>query len=140
MIESKTIDGARTGQFEIDFSLTNKSENNINNLRAEMKAPSKFEIKTKPILVQTLEPEETIREKFIAQLPPRAKGEQTIVLSYDFSDSNGPHYFEKNFKITIQNQNYDLLWIIGIIILFSAAYLFIKKEKEENTKSAKSKN
>ncbi len=134
LMESRTINNSGTDQFEVDFSLTNNQDYNLSTFSVEMIAPAKFEVKTKPILIQGLEPKKTIKEKFVAQLPLRAKGEQNVVIAYGFFDSNGPHYFEKTFKVIIQNPNYDIMWVIGVVILFLAVYLFLKKGKGNNVK------
>ncbi|MCX6803520.1 MAG: hypothetical protein NTY48_03035 [Candidatus Diapherotrites archaeon] len=139
VITSKNVPKDLGEEFTIDFKLTNKSAIIIKKVSAEVMAPKGYEIKTPPIFQETIQPDSSVQQKFIITSPPEAVGEQSILVAYGYFDNNTPHYFEKEFTYNIQKTNYQMLGIIGIIILIIAAYLFTRKGKESDIKGTEEK-
>jgi len=121
-----TTDGEQS--VEIDYKITNNSGSDIN-VMAEMIVPNGFDIQTAPIVLGPIRDNNSSSGKFIARAPLNVNGDQKLTLSYGYTDTNGGHYFEKNFTMSFQKSNSLYLGVIGVIVLIIAIFIFIKKTK-----------
>jgi len=127
----------------VDYKLVNSSKDPLYNVAFEVKAPSGFEIKTEPQIYEIVEAEGTISGTFEIYPAPGTIGTQKIILSHGYFDTNGPHYFEKEFGITFeQTDSKLLLGIVGIIVLAVAIFLYIgaRNKKELEVKGTEMKS
>lgn len=123
-----------------DFKLTNLSKDILYKVSGEAIAPTGFEIIAAPVFAETLINGASIEKKFEIIAPLDAAGEQTVIIAYGFfDDTNTPHYFEQEFKVNYVKANYSMVFLIGIIVLIIAAYLYIKKEKKVEVKGTAEK-
>ncbi|MFA5126263.1 MAG: hypothetical protein WC462_04655 [archaeon] len=118
----------------ISFKLTNNSIGALTKASAEILAPTGFESVAAPLYAESVAQNASIEKNFEIIAPLDTTGEQTIILAYGFFDANGPHYFEKQFKTSFQQPNYTLIIALGLIVLITAIYLYIKKDKGTNIK------
>ena len=105
--------------------------------------------KIKPVADFVLEDEEeeiikpgdegVIEENFSITTPLATEGDYSIILAYGYIDSNTPHYFEKIFNVKYSKPNYELIGLIGLIVLIIAAYLFLKKNPKTDIKGSSEK-
>jgi len=123
--ERKTINDADT--MIIDFKFTNHSEETYHKASVEVVAPKGFNVQQKPVLKDSLKPEEMMNQTFYISAPIDAKGEQIITLAYGFFDSDGPHYFEKRYAMEFNKPDYGMIILIGIIVLAVAAFMYARK-------------
>jgi len=137
-IEKKSLNGKET--VAVSFKFVNNSKDAIHNVGAEVISPSGFETVTAPLFTEILAPNATIEKKFEVMAPLETTGEQKIVLAYGyFDDSNTPHYFEKEYKVTFQKPNYTIIILAGIIVLIIAAYMYVNKDKKKEVKGSAEK-
>jgi len=127
----KKISG-ETEKVILSFQLTNHTGEDITKIAAEVIAPNYFEIKTEPLLLASLPDNNLILKEFEILAPLSIDGEQEIVLSYGYFDSNGPHYFEENFTLSYDRGNPYFLGIIGVIILIIAVVLYLNRKRVKN--------
>jgi hypothetical protein len=123
----------------VKFSLTNSSNKPITQAGAELITPKGFEVITAPVMMDTVSAGGKIERDFLAIAPIQVAGEQKIILAYGFFDSNTPHYFEKEFKLNFQKPNYELIILVGILVLVIAGYLYIKKDEKKAVKGTAEK-
>jgi hypothetical protein len=123
----------------ITYSLQNHSSKNIYKIAVEAIAPKEFEVTTAPQIIEVLAPEEKFEKEFLIMPSLEAKGDYELKLAYGFFDENAPHYFEESFPLTMQRQNYQLIGLLGFIVLIIAAYLFLKKGKANEVKGTAEK-
>ncbi len=116
-------------QIEIDYTLTNGNNTPIYGVSAEMIAPIGFEIITPQVKEEVVSPKGEMHQKFKVIAPEKSAGEQQIIIAYGYFDANTPHYFEKTFKFNIERPNYQLIILIGVVVLIVAGYLFFRKGK-----------
>jgi len=121
-------------QIEIDFTLTNGFDRSIYGISAEIMAPNGFEIITPQIREDVLAPKAEMYQKFKVIAPEKATGKQQVTIAYGYFDANTPHYFEKTFKFNIERPNYQLIIMIGVVVLIVAGYLFFRKEQNTSVK------
>ena len=138
MNSSAKLKNTNTGEtIFVDYSFINSSTDPLYNVAFEVRAPSGFEIKTAPLFYESVQPEEKIEGTFEIYPTLGSIGTQDIILSYGYFDINGPHYFEKDFKITFEQSNSKLLLgIVGVIVLAVAIFLYMgsRKKKELDIK------
>jgi hypothetical protein len=115
----------------INFKLTNDSNLALLKASVEVLAPTGFTVVTPPIVMDKLDSKASIEKTFEVVAPIDASGEQVITIAYGFFDAKGPHYFEKQFKETLRKTNYDLILLLGFIVLIVALYLFLKHDKPQ---------
>ncbi len=121
-------------EIEIEYILTNGNDKPIYGVSAEMIAPQGFEVITQQIREDIISPKGEMKQKFKAIAPQKAIGEQQITIAYGYFDANTPHYFEKTFKFNIERPNYQLIVLIGVVVLIVAGYLFFRKGKGGDVK------
>lgn len=123
----------------INYKMINHYGKSIYKAGAEVITPTIFEIKTEPIFMEVIGDEGTIEENFVVTTPISTEGDYQIILAYGYIDSNTPHYFEKIFNVKYSKPNYELIGLIGIIVLIVAAYLFLKKDAKTEIKGSSEK-
>ena len=131
-VESKTkLQNTSTGDMIVtEYKLVNATKEALQNVAFEVKAPNGFEIKTAPMLYETVEANETITGTFEIQPPIETLGTQKIVLNYGYFDVNGPHFFEEDFDIDFGRMDSRLLLgVVGIIVLAVAIFLYMGSRK-----------
>lgn len=120
----------------INYKLINHYGKKIFKAGAEIITPTAFEIETEPVFMDAVADEGSIEENFNITAPLSTEGEYTVILAYGYIDSNIPHYFEKTFAVKYTKPNYELIGLIGIIVLIVAAYLFLKKDAKIEVKGS----
>jgi hypothetical protein len=136
--EKKTLD--EKDYAIINFNLTSYSNDILYNLAAEVIPPEGFEVTTaQPALKEMLKQNESFGNKFEVLAPMNARGTQTIMLAYGFFDNNIPHYFEKNFSMSFEKQNNQIIIIIAVAVIIIAGYLFLKKDEKNLVQGTKEK-
>ena len=120
----------------INYKMTNHYGKNIYKAGAEIITPTIFEIETEPTFMEVIGDEGIIEENFVITTPNTTEGEYQIILAYGYIDANTPHYFEKTFSVKYTKPNYELIGLIGIIVLIAAAYLFLKKDAKADIKGS----
>jgi len=118
----------------VSYTLQNNSAENIYNVAVEAIAPKDFEIITSPKTAEVIASGEKLEQEFVIMPPLEAQGDYSIQIVYGFFDSNKPHYFEKTINVTMQKTNYQLIGLLGFVVLIIAGYLFLKKEDKNNVK------
>lgn len=139
----------------ITIEMNNYSDAPIHGIAIEAIVPEKFNLLTKPVFVETLEHNNSIKREFKFLPPLRSSGKENVTLSYGYFDDKGPHYFEENFNINYNNTNNSTLTLIGLVVLIVAIILYMgkankpkgvsgteekAKEMPEEEKSKKGKN
>jgi hypothetical protein len=135
----KQKENAEINQTIINYKLINHYGRNIYKAGAEVLTPTIFEIETEPVFREVIGDEGTIEENFIITAPIATEGEYQIILAYGYIDANTPHYFEKTFMAKYTKPNYELIGLIGLIVLIVAAYLFLKKDAKTEIKGSSEK-
>jgi len=123
----------------VNYKMTNHYGNKIYKAGAEIITPAQFEIETEPIFMEVIGDEGVIEENFVVTTPLTTEGDYSLILAYGYIDSNIPHYFEKTFSVKYTKPNYELIGLIGIIVLIIAAYLFLKKDAKTDIKGSAEK-
>jgi len=123
----------------INYKMINHYGKNIYKAGAEVITPTVFEINTEPIFMEVIGDEGVIEENFSITTPLATEGDYSIILAYGYIDSNTPHYFEKIFNVKYSKPNYELIGLIGLIVLIIAAYLFLKKNPKTDIKGSSEK-
>ena len=113
----------------VDFSLANNSRQELKNLMAEVTAPQGFDVKTPALILDSVADGNSAKRTFEVLEPINAAGSQSIILSYGFIDSNGPHYFEKDFSISFTKSDNTILLAIGAIVLIVAVFIYIRQTR-----------
>lgn len=132
-------ENSEKNQTTINYKLINHYGRNIYKAGAEVLTPTIFEIETEPVFMEVVGDEGTIQENFIITTPISTEGEYQIILAYGYIDANTPHYFEKTFIAKYTKPNYQLIGLIGLIVLIVAAYLFLKKDTKTEIKGSAEK-
>jgi hypothetical protein len=123
----------------INYKMINHYGKNIYKTGAEIITPAEFEIETEPVFMEVVGDEGTIEETFTVNAPIETEGDYQLILAYGYIDSNTPHYFEKNFTVKYSKPNYELIGLIGLVVLIIAAYLFLKKDAKNDIKGSSEK-
>jgi hypothetical protein len=128
-LERKTINDSDT--IVSTFKLVNNSKSALSKVSAELITPKGFDNNITPFFSDTLQTGGTVDQKFQLLVPLETVGEHNFILAYGyFDDTNTPHYFEKNYTINVQRANYNLLILVGAIVLIVGLYSFMKKDKK----------
>lgn len=115
-----------------EISISNKTGGIITMLASEMIVPSGFDLKTAPFFTETISDSNTVSTKFNALAPLQVDGEQTVLIVYGYFDENGPHYFEKEHKVSFVKSNRAFLALIGIVVLIIAVFLYLQRTKKDD--------
>ena len=119
----------------VDFSITNSSGQELKNIMAEVAAPQGFDVKTNALIVDSLPDGNLSKRTFEVLAPIGAAGEQKIVLSYGYIDSNGPHYFEKAFTVSFTKGDNTVLLVVGVIVLAVAVFIYVRQTRAKPGKA-----
>lgn len=119
---------------KVMFSITNESEEDISDIRAELIVPDTFENLSDVFEAELLEAGETLSENEMEFQPTNdITGKEIVILRLQYTDSLGEHTVEKRFTVDIRDRNTYIFTIFVIIaILVVLSFIVSRKTKKQS--------
>jgi hypothetical protein len=113
------------------LDLSNASDFDIKNVRAELIVPEDFSNDSAVFEFKILEKGEAFTNKaFPFTVPENVNQESLLLLKVYYEDASGSHSIEKSFSVDIQNRGaYLFVIILGIVALVALSYVLRKKNR-----------